>query len=294
MELSVSLEKKKSEFESFFSERIEKLYPSKLSSLHGACRYALEGEGKRVRPLLAISCFLSCGGKNLHGLLEVATAIEMIHTYSLVHDDLPCMDDDDTRRGRATTHKLYGEATALLVGDSLLSDAFALISQPFEGFEAGRQLRLIREFSSAIGGEGMVLGQSLDMYWTDRDNYKQSDLDEIHRLKTGKLIMLSCVAGALLAGADENTLAGVRELGEKLGLAFQIHDDLLDVSTQTGKSQGKDLAQNKLTYLRMMSPQEAKSRVESLSNQARSIANELSSASSLLSELIDALLKRVQ
>ena len=229
-------------------------------SLHKATSYALAGEGKRVRPLLTLISHKELGGKSDDAFLA-AFAVEMLHTYSLIHDDLPCMDDDDLRRGRATVHKKFDEATALLAGDALLTDAFGVLAQ-FKNRLAVKEA--ITELSSAAGGHGMVLGQSLDLFWTGKDGGGLEELGEIHNNKTGKLMGASCALGALTAGACEKTVMRFRAFGQTVGLVFQIVDDLIDPLGGHGKSQGKDDAQNKLTFLKFHSPEEAKEKADEL------------------------------
>lgn len=226
-----------------------------------AMRYALAGPGKRVRPTL---CMLSAQtvGADPQTASTSALALEMVHTYSLVHDDLPCMDDDPMRRGRAATHVVHGEANALLVGDALLTDAFSLIA---EGPHAGR---LVRELASAAGGHGMVQGQALDLYWTGRQDANLDILNTIHRLKTGRLLGAACAMGAIAGGADDERVSRLREFGRCLGHAFQICDDLLDDTVGTGKSKGKDKEVGKLTYLALMSRVDAEAAARELTNRA--------------------------
>ncbi len=242
-----------------FEERLEALeallYPSDDQSLHPACRYALAGQGKRIRPLLTMAAAVATGG-TAEASLHFAAAVEMIHTYSLVHDDLPCMDDDELRRGRATTHVIYDEATAMLAGDALLTDAFQVLSLP-DHIPAETRLKAIAKLARASGGNGMVKGQALDMHWTGRGDFTRSDLDSIHIHKTGALISAATVLGGMSAGASREDLERLEQFGTNIGLAFQIIDDVLDDEEGTGKSQGKDLDLGKLTYLRVMSRDEA-------------------------------------
>lgn len=230
-----------------------------------AVRYALEGEGKRVRPLLCLLTAQACGARptDLEEAMPAALALEMVHTYSLVHDDLPIMDNDDLRRGRATVHKVYGDAEALLAGDALLTDAFGILTDPEtylgqkKRLPAATVVPMVAELARAAGGEGMVLGQSQDLYWTGRSGAQAVHLNSIHLRKTGRLLGASSALGAMTRGASPSQIDAYRTFGEQLGLAFQITDDLLDDSTGTGKSAGKDLASGKLTYLSFMSRDEA-------------------------------------
>ncbi len=242
-----------------------RLYPES-TRLHAACRYALAGQGKRIRPLLAMAAAAAVGS-DWQNALPASMALEFVHTYSLVHDDLPCMDDDDMRRGRATTHKVFDEATALLVGDALLTDSFQILLESAH-LAAPSALELVKTLSEAAGGRGMVYGQDLDMHWTGRSGFSAQDLDAIHLNKTGALIAAACAMGGIAGGASQENIAHLKTFGFKLGLAFQIIDDLLDKSAATRKSQGKDAESGKLTYLSIMSGDEAKNRAERLTEEA--------------------------
>jgi geranylgeranyl diphosphate synthase type II len=212
-------------------------------------RHSVFAGGKRLRPILCRESGELFGGEE-KSLLEVGCALELIHTYSLIHDDLPALDNDDLRRGKPTCHRAYGEATAILAGDALLTLAFEVLSRPGLVPEQ-RSLRIIYEISHAIGTRGgMVGGQVVDVETTGRKT-DASTLEYIHRAKTGAFICAAVRSGALCANAPEEDLARVTAYGEKVGLAFQIADDLLDVTgskEQLGKSVGKDDQQRKATY----------------------------------------------
>lgn len=212
-----------------------------------AMEYSLLGGGKRIRPILALAAFEACRGPADRQALvmDFAVALECVHTYSLIHDDLPAMDDDDLRRGRPTCHVLYGEATAILAGDALLTEAFARLAS---GDEAERA-RLVALLARAAGAAGMVGGQQLDLQMEGRPDL--SEVEEVHRRKTGALLRVSLEGGAVAAGASEVEVAALRAYGEALGLAFQIADDILDVvgdPETMGKRQGGDRAKGKPTY----------------------------------------------
>lgn len=227
--------------------------------IHEAMRYAVLGGGKRVRPILAIAAAESLGA-SIEPLLTHFAALELIHTYSLVHDDLPALDNDDLRRGRKTTHIVFGEAMAILTGDALLTEAFAWLARPVDGVAADRQLRATQTVATAIDSRGMVGGQVADL----EGGSTLDQLQFIHRNKTGKLIAASVLLGGLLGGADDQRLSALREYGEALGLAFQIVDDLLDQeesSATLGKTAGKDLAQGKLTYPALVGADAARAEV---------------------------------
>jgi len=241
-------------------DRIKQEYYGHNDRLSEACCYALSGKGKRVRSVLALLCAEALGGR-VEDAIVPAVAVEMIHTYSLVHDDLPLFDDDDLRRGRPTVHVKFDEPTAVLAGDGLLTDAWRVLSEYTGGIanlSASQRLAMVREFAMAGGGQGMALGQMLDMQWTRRNDYTENVLEEIHTKKTGALIAASCVAGGLAATPDPSVLLLLRNFGESLGLAFQVADDLLDDMDDTGKSKGKDLEAGKLTYIRVLGRKKAR------------------------------------
>ncbi len=243
-----------------------------------ACRYALEGTGKRIRPTLVMLSHQLFSDQWQEALVP-AISVEMIHTYSLVHDDLPSMDNDDLRRGRPTVHKAFDEATAILVGDALLSDAFSCLSGELRSFfskfayqsvSSDRNMVMVSELAKAIGSRGMVYGQALDIEATAKihEHYSLAGLEKIHTYKTGKLLAASCALGAIAGGASAEDVLKLRTVGELFGLAFQINDDLLDEVEGTGKTPAKDKAANKFTYLSLMSREEASAKVSELSVQA--------------------------
>lgn len=210
--------------------------------------YSLQAGGKRLRPTLCLSCAALCGLES-HKALPFASAIEMIHTYSLIHDDLPAMDDDDLRRGKPSNHKAFDEATAILAGDGLLTDAFLIMCRA--PLASDVLLRAVAELALAVGASGMVGGQEWDMIYTGRSQISLEELRGMHAMKTGALLRASCVCGGLLAGADQTALRALGDFGSALGVAFQIADDILDVVADTatlGKPAGSDAAQGKNTY----------------------------------------------
>ena len=218
-----------------------------------AMRYSLLAGGKRVRPILCLAAARAIGGEDINNqdILPVACALECIHTYSLIHDDLPAMDNDALRRGKATNHVLYGEAGAILAGDGLLTWAFDLLSNPEHGnLEADRKLRIIHCIARAAGSFGMVGGQALDIA-SENTTFPFKTLQTIHRCKTGALITASVLSGAIGAGADDAQLQALEKYGNQIGLAFQIVDDLLNVTASTeqlGKAAGSDAELGKATY----------------------------------------------
>lgn len=218
--------------------------------LQRSMEYSLLAGGKRLRPVLCLST-AGMTGLDAAAVMPFAAAIELIHTYSLIHDDLPAMDDDDLRRGRPSNHRQFDEATAILAGDGLLTDAFDLMASVGSDIPAARVLAALREVSSAAGSSGMVGGQALDMDYTGRDDIDLTALRAMHAMKTGALIRCSCVAGALLGGAGASAVERVAGYGAAIGAAFQIVDDILDETgdeAQLGKPVGSDIEQGKVTY----------------------------------------------
>ncbi len=243
----------------------------RTDSLQRAMRYSLEAGGKRLRPVLAMAACEAVGGET-ERVIPVACALEYIHTYSLIHDDLPAMDDDDFRRGKATCHKAFDEATAILAGDALLTAAFEVMSRRniFGGTNPATVLEVINGIARAAGYAGMVGGQQADMEAEGRE-VDLPTLEFIHTHKTGALILASVRAGALLGGGSESEIRALTRYGEIIGLAFQIADDILDVvgSTETlGKDAGSDEARGKATYPALMGLQEARKRARELLDMA--------------------------
>jgi len=239
--------------------------------LHEAMRYSVFAGGKRLRPVLILAACEAVGGTP-EKVLHAACAMEMIHTYSLIHDDLPAMDDDDFRRGRPTNHKVFGEANAILAGDALLTEAFRLLADP----EANRDidpaatLRVIEIIARCAGSQGMVGGQVVDMESEGRP-IDFATLQYIHTRKTGALFLASIQAGALLGGGSEEQLAALTRYGETAGLAFQIADDILDIvgdQAELGKDIGSDQARGKATYPALLGLSEARRRAEELRDMA--------------------------
>jgi geranylgeranyl diphosphate synthase type II len=225
--------------------------------IHQAMRYAVLGGGKRVRPILAAAAAEACGGELTPPLLKHLAALELIHTYSLVHDDLPALDNDDLRRGQRTTHVVYGEAMAILTGDALLTEAFAWLGEPLPGVDPARQLRAdIEAEQSVLSADPEALGRLLTF---------------IHQNKTGKLLTVSLLLGGFLGGATEAQLEQLTSYGKALGLAFQIVDDLLDIeetAATLGKTAGKDVEQGKLTYPALYGMEAAREHVTILLDEA--------------------------
>lgn len=232
-------------------ERLAPAAATRPARLHEAMRYALLGGGKRLRPVLTLAAADLFGAQ--HDALPAAVALECIHTYSLVHDDLPCMDDDDLRRGRPTTHRQYDEATALLAGDALLTFAFQLVSRHYAPHPL-LAASLTREIADAAGSERLIGGQMEDLLAEQKTDATADELKFIHLNKTAAMIEVALVAGGLCGGATAPQLDSLRTTGRHVGLAFQIMDDILDATADTatlGKTAGKDAKADKTTYVKL-------------------------------------------
>jgi geranylgeranyl diphosphate synthase type II len=241
-------------------------------SLHKSMRYSTFAGGKRLRPILLLAACEAVGGE-INTALPAACAMEMIHTYSLIHDDLPAMDNDDFRRGNPTNHKVFGDAIAVLAGDALLTQAFILLSSPFfaSNVPNDRILAVIHEIASAAGSRGMVGGQVVDMESEGKKDLDLPTVQYIHTHKTGALIKASVKSGALLGGADDRQLSSITRFGEVIGLAFQIADDILDIEGTTeelGKNAGSDQARGKATYPSVIGIEESRKRAAELLDMA--------------------------
>lgn len=237
-----------------------------LDAITQADQYALTNGGKRIRPVMVYAAAHALGQKGPRTDLDhIACALEMIHSYSLVHDDLPAMDDDDLRRGKASLHKAFDEATAILVGDGLQARAFKLLADA-PGLSAERRIAMVRALAAAAGSRGMVGGQFIDIHATNSDMTLEQ-LQAMHALKTGALIRASLALGGIAAGAAQEQLSALDEYGTHIGLAFQVVDDILDVEGDTetlGKTQGKDGEANKPTYVKLMGLDGAKAEARRL------------------------------
>ncbi len=238
--------------------------------LREAMAYSLLAGGKRLRPIFTMVACATCGGREAEAL-PAACAVEMVHTYSLIHDDLPAMDDDDLRRGRPTNHKVFGEAMAILAGDALLTLAFETLAA---GLPETVAAACVLDLASAAGRCGMVGGQTADIQAEQQsaaENFTVQQLEGIHRRKTGRLLKSALTLGARVAGANENCISALETYGERVGLAFQIADDLLDIrgdAQKIGKRVGKDSASGKLTYPGLLGQQESYDRAEQLIREA--------------------------
>ena len=267
MDLNTYLAEKRGVVEAGLGELLprEDEYPQ---ALHRAMRYSLLAGGKRLRPILVLASCEAVGGDPALAL-NTACAFECVHTYSLVHDDLPAMDDDDLRRGRPTCHKVFGEATAILAGDALLTAAFGLVASTPD-VDGAPLARVVRELVRGAGSAGMIGGQMVDIESEGRE-ISFPVLEYIHIHKTGMLILAAVRSGAILGGATEEELAGLTRYGEAAGLAFQVADDILDVvgsSSEMGKPTGGDEKKGKATYPSILGLDESRKRAAELVERA--------------------------
>lgn len=246
--------------------------PFQPAKLHESVTYSLSAGGKRIRPVLCIAAFEACGG-TADDVVPYATALELIHTYSLIHDDLPAMDDDDLRRGKPTNHVVFGEGMAILAGDALLTEAFVLLSDPrfkSDRMSDNRILRVVNEISFAAGEEGMVGGQAQDLLSEDAEPDVKT-LSFIHAHKTAALLRASVVSGAILADADADQLDLLHTYGQNIGVAFQVVDDILDIVGETeviGKPAGSDEKKKKMTYPKLYGLEKSKQKADELITSA--------------------------
>lgn len=242
-----------------------------------AMRYSLLAGGKRVRPILAIAAFELFAGREEHPassdtVMPAALAVEMIHTMSLIHDDLPAMDNDDFRRGKPTNHKVYGEDIAILAGDALLAYAFEFVAKNTHGANPLRVIRVLQLLAESVGADGLAGGQAMDVASEGEKDISLETLRWIHTHKTAVLLRVSCAVGAILGGASDEEVARVTEFAVNTGLAFQIADDVLDVTASTedlGKTAGKDLATDKATFPKLMGLEESRNTAKKLVADAK-------------------------
>jgi geranylgeranyl diphosphate synthase type II len=265
---------------------------AKPGTLHKAMRYSLFAGGKRLRPVLTLASAEACGG-NVEEALPAAGAVECIHTYSLIHDDLPCMDDDDLRRGRPTNHKVFGEGVAVLAGDALLTIAFEILAKakPSQRYPIAA---LIAELASAAGSKWLIGGQVADLEGEGK-TITGAELQYIHRCKTAALLTASVRLGAMSANATSKQLAALTDFGQSLGLAFQVIDDILDVTQTTeklGKTAGKDVKATKATYPAVFGLDRSRSEAHRLTGKAHAALKSFGKKGETLRAIADYLLAR--
>ncbi len=277
---------------------LERLLPAATQhpeSIHKAMRHSVFAGGKRLRPILCMETGRMIASSLPAGIEELGAALEMLHTYSLIHDDLPALDNDDLRRGRPTCHKVFGEAIAILAGDALQTQAYEVLSRLHCPAES--RVRIIEEIAHGTGTvEGMIGGQVVDLE-AEHTRPDLAMLEYIHRSKTAALISASVVSGGLYAGADDNAVGKLRSFGQSVGLAFQIVDDVLDVtqtSEQLGKTAGKDTAAQKVTYPALFGVEESLKKAEALVESALSSLGGFGARAETLKALAKFLVERTK
>lgn len=282
------------EYKKLVDSKLDEYFkPSGLpyDGLLDSMRYSLTAGGKRIRPVLVLE-FCRISGGDTEAALPVACAIEMLHTYSLIHDDLPCMDNDELRRGKPTNHVVYGECTAVLAGDALQAEAFGTIAR--SSLPAQAKAACVEIFADAVGSDGMCAGQFLDMIGESR-KLTEDELNEINSRKTGALLIAACKMGVAAAGGSAEMLEAAALYGASIGAAFQIRDDVLDVistNEQLGKSVGSDAKEQKNTYMALLGEDGCMQLVKSLTENAKSSLKTAFSDTDFLCELADSLVTR--
>lgn len=264
------LETKKEIVETALDKSLTATSPN-VAKIVESMKYSLMAGGKRIRPILCLASCEMFGGNDAMAM-PTAVALEMIHTMSLIHDDLPAMDDDDLRRGKPTNHVLYGEDVAILAGDALLSTSFEYVAQHTRGVPAERTVEVLRRLGTSVGAYGLAGGQVMDLECENKEGVTLKDLEWIHMHKTAALLKVSVAAGAILAGASPEDVANCEVYAEKIGLAFQIADDILDVtatSEELGKTAGKDEDVNKTTYVKLLGLEQSKREAERIVGEAK-------------------------
>jgi len=275
---------------------LERLIPpaaQRPASIHQAMRHSVFAGGKRLRPILCMEAARMITGSLPKGVEELSAALEMLHTYSLIHDDLPALDNDDLRRGRPTCHKVFGDAIAILAGDALQTQAYEVLSKLRCSAES--RVRIIEEIARGTGTvDGMIGGQVVDLE-AERSKPDAETLEYIHRAKTAALITASVVSGGLYAGADDTAIERLRSFGQSIGLAFQIVDDILDVtqtSEQLGKTAGKDTVAEKATYPSLFGIKESSRKADALIASAAAALATFGSRAETLKALAEYLVQR--
>ncbi|NET55806.1 MAG: polyprenyl synthetase family protein [Symploca sp. SIO2E6] len=267
-DLSTYLSKRQAEVEAAMDASLPITYPDKI---YESMRYSLLAKGKRLRPILCLAtCELMDGTVEM--AMPTACALEMIHTMSLIHDDMPAMDNDDYRRGQLTNHKVYGEDIAILAGDGLLSYAFEYVAVQTQGVPAQRLLQVVARLAKAVGASGLVGGQVVDLESEGKLDIQEETLNFIHTHKTGALLEASVVCGAILAGATEADVERLSCYAQNIGLAFQIVDDILDITAtqeELGKTAGKDVQAQKVTYPALWGLEVSKTKAKQLVAMAK-------------------------
>jgi geranylgeranyl diphosphate synthase, type II len=285
-DLAAYLTERQPRVEAALDAAIRPAYPD---TIYAAMRYSLLAGGKRLRPILCLASCEAIGGSP-EIAMPMACALEMIHTMSLIHDDLPAMDNDDYRRGKLTNHKVYGEDIAILAGDGLLAYAFEYIATHTHGVSADRVLKAIANLARAVGADGLVGGQVVDLESEGKSDISIETLIYIHNHKTGALFQSSVVCGAILAGATAVEIDKLSKFAQNIGLAFQIIDDILDITAtqaELGKTAGKDLEAQKATYPKLWGLEESRRQADKLVFEAKTILAEFGDRARPLQALAD-------
>ena len=295
--MNPEIKQKMNDYIKLVEENLDKFIPVEYpEKIWESMRYSVLAGGKRLRPILVLETCRVLSG-TFEQAIPAACAIEMLHSQSLIHDDLPCMDNDDYRRGKLTNHKVFGEAIAVLAGDALLSFAPQVILQNTpKTVSETRLLRVLEEFLINAGASKLIGGQVVDIESEGKEISKET-LKYIHENKTGALFKLAMRMGAILAGADEDKIKAVTEFAEKFGLAFQIMDDILDVTStleELGKTPGKDEEEGKATYVRFYGLEESKKQLHSLCEQACGILEKNNIKSDILVAIVNSIDERVK
>lgn len=285
----MSIDKLLNERAGLISEQLVKYFPNDTllqQTVIDAMKYSLCGGGKRIRPFLLTEAYSACGGKDINDIMNFACAVEMIHTYSLIHDDLPCMDDDDMRRGRPSCHIKFGEDMALLAGDALLTKAFDLIFNhtDFDKISYEKTVKAGGILAKSAGALGMVGGQVIDLQ-SENKVISYDTLHSLHLLKTGALIKASASMGAVLTGADDKTIDSICEYADCIGLAFQIIDDILDVTStgeKLGKPIGSDSQEGKNTFVTLLGIDKSFAEAKRLTDKAIESVKDLNNNKNLI------------
>lgn len=297
--MNIEVKKQFDEYKKLIEEKLNEFIPIQYpEEIWESMRYSVLADGKRLRPLLTLETCKVISG-SYEQAIPTACAIEMLHSQSLIHDDLPCMDNDDYRRGKPTNHKVFGESTAVLAGDALLSFAPQIIIQKTpinkNGVTQEKLLKVLEEFLVAAGAEKLIAGQIVDIA-SEGKQINEETLNFIHQNKTGALFKLSMRTGAILGNANEKQLKAVTKYAEKIGLAFQIMDDILDVTStleELGKTPGKDEKDGKVTYISFYGLETSKAKVSSLCEKACAILEENNIKSDVLKAVAESIYERI-
>jgi geranylgeranyl diphosphate synthase type II len=287
------LESKKNSVETALEKSLVATNPN-VEKIIASMKYSLMAGGKRIRPILCIAACEMFGGSESVAM-PTAVALEMIHTMSLVHDDLPAMDNDDLRRGKPTNHVLYGEDVAILAGDALLSTSFEHVARETKGVPAERTVEVLRRLGTSVGAYGLAGGQVMDLECENKEGVTLKDLEWIHMHKTAALLKVSVAAGAVLAGASAEDVAACEVYAEKIGLAFQLADDILDVtatSEELGKTAGKDVDVNKTTYVKLLGLEQSKKEANRIVEEAKQAVSKFGAKAAPLIGIADYIVAR--